>query len=406
MSYTLSQKISLITFAIFFFFALFGTSMPFQERMQEMEEVTTSNAFNQLVNMVLLLGALIALVLQREAFWRFIKKEKIMSIFLLWCMLSILWSDFPMTSAKRFLQILTVYLVCISFCISNYSNWQLLKVLKITVIIYLGLSLLSVLFIPQAIDPSFESFRGMTPHKNYFGQLVLSCLILSFIFFFNQKGTISRSISILMILIAIFLILGTESSTTLLNAFILLSVAVLIGINRFFKQLQIGNTLIFFLFFMGGLFFMTLYILTPESFKIIPALFEKDLTFSGRVDLWAIIVEEIKTHPLQGAGYQSFWVLESKTIQLLHEIFIWMPIQAHNGYLDMINEVGIIGFTIFLIMLTYYFTIVFRKDLKHQWKWFVIMVLIYNITETTLFRPGHFTAKLFIFSYLNLFTES
>ena len=103
-----------------------------------------------------------------------------------------------------------------------------------------------------------------------------------------------------------------------------------------------------------------------------------------------------------GTGFQSYWIVENSKILSLYEQFPWLPHQAHNGYLDVFNETGLIGLSLFAAMIIYYFINLFASNLDDNWKWFVIIILVINFQETTLFRPSHISFVLLIISYLTL----
>ncbi len=81
----------------------------------------------------------------------------------------------------------------------------------------------------------------------------------------------------------------------------------------------------------------------------------KDLTLTGRTELWADIFRIAKTHLLFGCGFQGFWVVDALNIQALYQVYVWIPIQAHNGYLDILNETGLVGLTLFIIAVINFF---------------------------------------------------
>jgi O-antigen ligase len=72
----------------------------------------------------------------------------------------------------------------------------------------------------------------------------------------------------------------------------------------------------------------------------------------------------------------------------------WVMNEAHNGYLDVLAQTGIVGifllgFFVFSGLLILLFTRQKKLDEPNVWKWFAIYLtvgmLLYNITETTFF---------------------
>jgi O-antigen ligase len=90
--------------------------------------------------------------------------------------------------------------------------------------------------------------------------------------------------------------------------------------------------------------------------KPITLLTGKDLTFSGRTAIWAIINEHIADSPLLGTGYGAYWigsVVSSPSYEMIRRLYFY-PTEGHNGYLDVINDLGAVGGIILLgYLLTY-----------------------------------------------------
>ncbi|MDE2431171.1 MAG: hypothetical protein KGM99_20810, partial [Burkholderiales bacterium] len=83
----------------------------------------------------------------------------------------------------------------------------------------------------------------------------------------------------------------------------------------------------------------------------------------------------------------------------------WIPLQSHNGYLDILNEQGIVGLCLTILLL---FTqarklaILARLD-RHQaafWTAMLVVVIITNLTESSLFRGFGFQNVFFIFALI------
>ncbi len=72
-------------------------------------------------------------------------------------------------------------------------------------------------------------------------------------------------------------------------------------------------------------------------------------TLTGRVPLWQQAIEYFDIRPFLGYGYQGFWTPER--VDEVSSFQQWGIVQAHSGYIDMILSVGIIGCSIYLLML-------------------------------------------------------
>jgi exopolysaccharide production protein ExoQ len=72
----------------------------------------------------------------------------------------------------------------------------------------------------------------------------------------------------------------------------------------------------------------------------------KDLSFSGRTNIWYVLTQHIHLSPLLGSGYGAYWVGEDATwspSHLMLQLLYFYPTEGHNGYLDVINDLGAVG---------------------------------------------------------------
>jgi O-antigen ligase len=94
----------------------------------------------------------------------------------------------------------------------------------------------------------------------------------------------------------------------------------------------------------------------------ITAITGKDMTFTNRAMIWDIIKEHIQLHPILGTGFGAFWtgaVPESPSYIFLTRMYFW-PSEAHNGYLDVVNDLGIVG----LLCLLGFLAVFVRQSLQ------------------------------------------
>ena len=134
--------------------------------------------------------------------------------------------------------------------------------------------------------------------------------------------------------------------------------------------------------------------------------FGKDLTFTGRKDLWGSVFELTRKRLVFGYGFGGFWVAKSPMLEKIFAEQMWLPNQSHLGYLDILTETGLVGLILFILIVISCFKNFLTLRTTHIWKWFVIIALIVNISESTLFMVNELTGDLFILSYLALSVES
>ena len=400
----LNARIAQFIFIVLIFAIFFGTSLPFKEKTREVEELTSTNVVNQIIYIFLFITSFVLLIPKYQQLSKIILREKFLILFVGWCLLSIGWSDYSFVSFKRLFQVITSIMVFLAVLIYNDNPRLIIQILVYLFAAYVLISILSILTIPGAKYRAEGVWRGIAPSKNLLGQVALICII----FFTNvlkDKDNLAKVILSFFLVLSLILLVGSRSVTSYLVLIILFLITILFYLDDVFRPIRIGRifssiSIIFFI-----IFFVILVVGGSDIFVDIFGSFGKDLTFTGRTDLWADIFNEAINHFLIGCGFRSYWVLESPALLKLYEIYIWLPNQAHNGFIDVLNELGIIGFLLFFLVISNYFYNLRLVDKNHFWKWFVIAVLFVNITESTFIEPKSPTGMMLIFSYLILFVE-
>lgn len=399
-----SELLIKIAFFIFFFFTLFPAGEPFPTQRQELgvENMSESNFTNQLIKIAVFILTAVASIYKIDEIISFIKKEKFLFLLIVWSFLSIFWSDFPVVTIKRWFQIFLIYFLIITF-LTYYEEKDVLHILKFIFYPYLLLTLIVVLIIPEAKDPAFNTWRGFNVTKNSLGQIGVISSVITLIIYNYEFNKIKKNIALIFFFLSVIIVLGTLSSTSYIALFIFLSGTSLYWLKtKVFGRLGVHNSLLVYTFTSGLLILIIVMIFVPEFTDLIQGIFGKSETFYDRGKLWTVMLWHISDHPIIGCGFQAFWTLENPKLLLLYQTFVWLPNQAHNGYLDLINEIGVIGLALFLIMVFKNIFRSFKYQRLNPWLWLLILPLISNVTESNFFRVGPVTPSVIILSYLVL----
>ncbi|MBI5661136.1 MAG: O-antigen ligase family protein [Ignavibacterium album] len=397
-----SEVIIKVAFFIFIFFTFFPSSEPFPAGRQEIgvENMSESNPLNQIIKLSVFFLTFLSSIYKFDEIIIFIKKEKYLFLFLLWALLSIFWSNFPMVTFKRWFQIFLIYYLFITFLVYFDEN-EIIKIIKPILYLYLIATIFSVLFIPGAKDLAFNTWRGFSPTKNTLGQIGVISSVLSLIIYLKENLKIKKYIALFFLLLSIVIVLGTLSSTSYIALFIFLSGTALYWLNtKFLQSIGAGKTIFILSLSFSVVLFLIISVFMPQLTDYIQGIFGKSETFYDRGKLWTVMLWHFGQHPLIGCGYQAFWTIENPQLLLLYQTFVWLPNQAHNGYLDILNEVGIVGFVLFMIMILKNIVSSFKEKLITPWLWFFILPLIINVTESNFYRPGIIITTFIILSYL------
>lgn len=399
---SIQDKLGKYGFIILLFFSICGTEIPFQK--EEVQTESTSSAFNQILYSGLFLASVLSLISRKNDLYRIIKEEKFLSLFIAFAFASMLWSDYSFTTFKRIFQILAVYLTCISYLIYVESAEEIIKPLKNILYPYMILTFLSILAIPQARGAD-GMWRGMTGFKNELGQIGVISIILCYIFYLMETSQRKKLFAAFMILISLVITIGTKSSTSTLGVAFLIGMGGLLLVDKLFVPLKIGRTISTIFIALFCLSFVGIMIFAPDLSTAVPELFGKDASFSGRSDLWEYLLSERNINRVIGSGYEAFWVPESSRILSIWEVFIWIPLQAHNGFIDIFLSTGYIGLGITAMIFLWYLINYIKVQKPHPWALFILVTIIFNIQESSLLRIGQRLNFIFIFAYLLIFVN-
>jgi O-antigen ligase len=268
--------------------------------------------------------------------------------------LSIAWSIDPSLSVRRLVRMVTIVLVCLAFVLMSWHARRCQNVVRpILTVMLLGSIVFGLAFPALAIhrETSPEligAWRGLANHKNGLGDL--SCLAL--IFWFH--AWLTREARLLSALaggaVAATCLLLSRSSTSLAaTAFVMVFLVALLRAPQGLRP-YVG--------FLVSMLVVGILIYTLAILNLIPGLgtlmapvmllTDKAVTFTGRTEIWTIIAEHIRYHPFLGTGYGAYWtagpIMGTESYEFFWRMGSFYPGSAHNGYLDIVNDLGWVGF--------------------------------------------------------------
>jgi O-antigen ligase len=306
-----------------------------------------------------LLALATAVILWRAALvWLLLRSVNLfLLLFVALAIASIVWSIDPMVTARRDIRLITMVAVCIAFCLAGWHARRLQNVVRplLTVVLVgsvaFGLAVPS-LAIHQELSPELVgAWRGLANHKNTFGALACTALI------FGWHGWLAREVrwpSALLggALAATCLWLSRSSTSAISAAVAILLLLVLMRSPRsmqpYLKYLVAGVTAVLVIY---ALAILRLVPGLDLLFAPIAQVTGLDMTFTGRSEIWAIIVERIHQDPLLGVGYGAYWtgpVPQSPSYEFIWRMGSFYPGSAHNGYLEVANDLGAAGLAVLL----------------------------------------------------------
>jgi O-antigen ligase len=326
--------------------------------------------------------------------------------FLLYCFISIAWSDFPFVAFKRWIKILGHPIMALIVLTEPDFKESLTRLMKRCAYVVVPVSILWIKYYPELgrgfTDWGVAMNKGIAMGKNLLGA---DCLVLGFFFFWywlqtwqNERSTWRRNELRLIagFLIGIWWLFSqAHSATSTISLFIGVLIVVFVG-TRFVNKNFVGTYMLTALVLLAA---------AELAFGISGSLSEalgRGSTLTGRTEIWALVLA-FQSDPILGAGFESFWLGER--VQRIREVLPFLG-GSHNGYLEIYLNLGLIGLSILigLIIATFW---KIRHGLFRNFEWaryrlgFLAAAVLLNWTEGAFdtFNPVWFVFYIIAMDY-------
>ena len=370
-------------------FVLYVPSPRLGTNMTKMELQAVGDLKKRIIFSLAFIMAAIALFRRRGALTSFIQQNKVLVFLVIYAGFTVLWASSSMVAFKRWIQFAGFLLVIWCALIPDDAPRKIVAILRFLFVIALFASIAAVFIHPAlGVDLSSGAWRGIFSHKNILGQVTALALILWLPALAGEQSIKKRIFNLMVIAMALLLLIKSNSKTALV-----ISVVISLGwvmskmpVRRELKMLLLPIPVLLLLFWMINFQNSTI----DEMFI---STLQRDTSFTGRTILWNAFTENIGAKTFLGSGYNSFWISGNNTAGHLIQQLGWDPGQAHNGYLDIVNELGIFGAIIFIIFLL--------KTLLQTWRFshhdakiggicflMIIAQILYNFVETSFCRSS------------------
>lgn len=363
--------------------------------------------------LLILEGLGFAVLLSRKIdWWTVLKRNKLLFLLYLYMGVSVLWSDFSSVSFKRWIRTIGDLMMVLIIITDHNFLKALPRMFRWWVFLLVPLSVLFIKYyrhlgVQYDRAGHFEMWVGVTTHKNSLGQLAcMSAFFLSWILLSRYFKRLFI-FDIPLLIMSLWLLMGSRTATsrTSLGVYFI-GIAVLTMLLLLKKNVAVTRVIV--TVTVWGLFVGNMLLQYLYSRDLIPwmaAIIGEDPTLTGRTILWDELMKIAAQHRFLGTGYGGFWI--GNIGNNLWEIFQWNPGQAHNGYLDVYIDLGIIGliFLLSLIVVTYRNVLINLSNDSDYGRFrltLLVMILIYNITESSFMKPTSLLWFLFLLISINI----
>jgi len=341
----------------------------------------------------LLTVAAFAILASRPLQWgKLVTQNSALACFLAFALLSVAWSDFPLATFKKWFRDTGIYMAVLVVLSDRRPLEAVRTVLRRVCYLLIPLSIVLIKYYPQ-LGKSFsawggEEYTGAATTKNMLGAL---CLVSGMFFFWDtitlwwQRSAprVRRVIFVngAFIGMTLWLLNASDSKTSIVCLGI--GCLMIATVHSTFGQRHLG--LVKALAPVSFLLYLTLTVAFGMGSQLSQAV-GRSGDLSDRTHIWQVLLS-VPINRFLGTGYQSFW-LGSRTQ------WVWARLngdsvgEAHNGYLAIYLDLGLIG----LCLLCVFLIATYRKISKRLkavtplaslslglWT----LLLFYNVTEAS-----------------------
>ncbi|KST62335.1 O-antigen polymerase [Mastigocoleus testarum BC008] len=356
-----------------------------------------------IVRYIVWLGPTVLMIFRHRSTRKIACRSKLLWVLIGILLLSFLWSDYlPSTLAdnREVLQMSTFGL----YFAARFDLRQQLKLIALSFAIGAVMSFIVALAVPEigihgADHPG--AWKGVYGYKNNLGSMMI---LATLAFVFVPVRPIHRFLKWICLFMSIALILLSTSKTSLTMVFLLF-------LTLFFyrKYRWRGKVTVLFLD-IGILLLGCVGTIVFAYWVDILAGLGKDPTLTGRTLMWGVTLTRLMDRPLLGYGRTAFWAPGSpyavEAGRAVTENFV--PPHAHNGFIDLALDVGLIGFALFTII----FFKTYFKSLQRAYAavrpenlWYIAFLLFLfmnNIMESYLLYKSNIYWVLFVTTVLSV----
>ena len=171
---------------------------------------------------------------------------------------------------------------------------------------------------------------------------------------------------------------------------------------KLFKRLRVRHGLSVKAIALSTFGSMTLIVVGIVGTGFLPMVLGRSTDLSGRTGLWKALVPAILKHPLLGYGYDGFWAGASSEYWIVDRQLYWSPMYSHNGYLEIVVSLGILGLVLAVCFLARAGVFAFleadtQEGTSNSFPLaLLIFFLIQNITECTILTANSFEWALVV----------
>ncbi len=354
------------------------------------------NLSDQAFFLLMMIGSWIVASSRGVKWYKLFAANAAIMLFYLYFVVGCSWSDHPGDSFIRILKDFGATVVVISVILSEKNPQEAIRtVYTRCACVLIPLSAFFMKFTYHGFGRSYGKngdvmFTGVAVQKNSLGELMLVC---SFFLIWDHLetrpagakrlwGTIRWDYLVLLFMGA-WILNASQSKSSL----VCLLIGVAVMVSGWLDSRKISRIVFFVVLSLPFLLLLTQQF--SSALGPVLGLLGRDATFTGRTDIWKHI-GLTTVNPLVGAGFYNFW--GGKGGEAIRVAMQTEVPNAHDGYLDLFLDGGIIGLILLFCVLWTSGRRIIANLGKNRYQRvrfaFLIVAIVSNLTESSFARPS------------------
>jgi exopolysaccharide production protein ExoQ len=350
-------------------------------------EIQASDFLTVLLQLVVYGGVKIFMVPNRGRLRRVLAQNPLLCSLLLLILISTIWSPVPSFTLRRAIW----FMLTTGFGLYLGTRFEIKEQIRLVVYALAICVFLSVVFIVALprygmdIAMYHGAWRGVFYHKNSLGCYMVVAAITFFCF---RPGTaVELLVKYLGLALSLCLLIGSVAKGAYVTMLVSIFLIFLYRLLRIYWKRLIPVATVA----LTVLGIAVAYVASnPDVF--LRAL-GKDSSLTGRIPMWTTVLAISSGKRWLGYGFAGFWAANSHAVW---SILGWKPAKAHNGYIDLLVDLGWFGLGIFVLntLLAFWRSVKLvarERTTESQWPLLMLsVILVYNIFETDLMQVHSF----------------
>lgn len=272
-----------------------------------------------------------------------LRREWLLVLLALWCVMSFAWSDYPSITLRHGIQLVLTVGIAIAIAYR-------LAPLAFVKVLFVASSLAGLASLASGRSRADGmGYLGIYASKNALANASALLIIMALALLLDRRLPARWRLPALgsLLLGTMLLVMGKSSGALVSTLGVVLVFGAIVLLQHLAPHIRL--VVVAMAVVLAAALGVILSFFAAELSQMFLDLTGKDVTLTGRTNLWAVAFQEIAAQPVLGVGFQAFWVQGNPLAEQLWAMFGIggrAGFHFHNTLISNTVEIGLIGATL------------------------------------------------------------